>query len=161
MADGIDCDLLFNSSLAKELDRGECDALASILGIRKVSGGEVLVGEGDDDPTLFMLVDGGIEVISELHGEQSVVYRMQPGDVAGTRAFVDRSSRQATLRASGDATVYTLEPERFEALLDSRPRIVYKVMRGIFCITHTNLMRMNTESRELSDYVYRGSGRRF
>lgn len=84
---------------------------------------------------------------------------MSPGEVAGTRAFVDRTPRKATLRAKGEATVYTLEPETFESLLEEQPRIVYKVMRGLFRITHSNLLRMNQEKEQLSNYINKSGGR--
>lgn len=84
---------------------------------------------------------------------------MRPGECAGTRAFVDGSTRKAGLRAVGATRVLTLEPEDFEALLETQPRIVYKVMRAIFRITHANLMRMNLESAELKNYVTRSQGR--
>ena len=92
-------------------------------------------------------------------GQELVVYTMSVGECAGTRAFVDRTPRKATLRSIGDSTVCTLTPDAFEALLDKHPRIVYKVMRALFRITHTNLMRMNLESQELVNYVAKIRGR--
>ena len=71
---------------------------------------------------------------------------MKVGECAGTRAFVDRAPRRATLTAVGNTTVYTLSPEDFESLLETQPRIVYKVMRGLFRTTHANLMRMNVSN---------------
>ena len=53
----------------------------------------------------------------------------------------------------------TLEPDDFEALIDSHPRLVYKVMRAIFRITHSNLMRMNLESAEMRNYLMKSGGR--
>ena len=76
---------------------------------------------------------------------------MKPGKFAGTRAFVDRMPRSATLRARDEVVVYSLQPEQFESLIDDQPRLVYKVMRALFRITHINLMRMNTEAREFSN----------
>jgi CRP-like cAMP-binding protein len=67
--------------------------------------------------------------------------------------------RRATLTAEGDTTVYTLDPNDFEGLLESHPRIVYKVMRGLFRLTHMNLMRMNVETQELSNYIHKSGGR--
>jgi CRP-like cAMP-binding protein len=84
---------------------------------------------------------------------------MKVGECAGTRAFVDLAPRKATLTAEGDTEVYTMEPEDFEGLLESHPRIVYKVMRGLFRLTHMNLMRMNVETQELSNYIHKSGGR--
>jgi hypothetical protein len=52
-----------------------------------------------------------------------------------------------------------MEPAAFETLLDKHPRIVYKVMRALFRITHANLMRMNLESQELANYISKSHGR--
>jgi CRP/FNR family transcriptional regulator, cyclic AMP receptor protein len=84
---------------------------------------------------------------------------MTEGECAGTRAFVKQSKRRATLRALGDATVYTLTPEDFEELLDANPRLAYMVMRALFRITHTNLARVNQESQELTNYITKTHGR--
>ncbi|HGX94201.1 MAG TPA: Crp/Fnr family transcriptional regulator, partial [Candidatus Tenderia sp.] len=37
--------------------------------------------------------------------------------------------------------------------------IVYKVMRGLFRITHANLLRMNQEKDQLSNYISKSGGR--
>ncbi|MDH3281859.1 MAG: Crp/Fnr family transcriptional regulator, partial [Gammaproteobacteria bacterium] len=39
------------------------------------------------------------------------------------------------------------------------PRLVYKVMRAMFRTVHTNLMRKNFESEELSHYITKTHGR--
>ncbi|TCV90460.1 Crp/Fnr family transcriptional regulator [Sulfurirhabdus autotrophica] len=129
------------------------------MGVRKLHDGELLVTEGEPNTTLFALTEGRISVTSKVDGNERVVYTMKPGECAGTRAFVDRKPRQATLRSVGESTVYTLEPEAFESLLETHPRIVYKVMRSLFRITHTNLMHMNMESQALSNYINKTGGR--
>jgi len=61
--------------------------------------------------------------------------------------------------SEGSTTVYTMTPKDFESLLETHPKIVYKVMRGLFRLTHTNLMRMNVETKELSNYIHKSGGR--
>ena len=148
-----------SSSLGKELETEECKALASIMNVRNLRDGELLVPEGGEDKTLFLLAKGKLAVTSMIDGNEKIVYTMKEGECAGTRAFVDRAPRQATLRAYGDPTVYAMEPDAFETLLEDHPRIVYKVMRALFRITHTNLMRMNQETKELSNYITKSGGR--
>jgi CRP-like cAMP-binding protein len=127
--------------------------------VRTLEDGEVLVKEGDSDNTLFILTQGKLVVSSEVEGKQTAVYTMKVGECAGTRAFVDLAPRRATLTAEGNSTVYTLEPSDFESLLATHPRIVYKVMRGLFRLTHMNLMRMNVETQELANYIHKSGGR--
>lgn len=147
------------STLGDELDKNEGDALAAIMGVRAARDGETIVNENDTGHTLYVLIDGRLQVLSRSDGQDIPVYTMKKGECAGTRAFVDRSPRKATLRAVGNATVYTLEPDAFETLLSTHPRVVYKVMRALFRITHMNLMRMNQETRQLTDYINKTHGR--
>ena len=159
MSTTLDCEPIVDSSLGQELKKDECKILATVMEIRDLKDGENLVKEGDDDHTLFVLTKGKLAVISNIEGKDMVVYNMKVGECAGTRAFVDRAPRRATLTAVGDTTVFTMSPESFESLLDTHPKIVYKVMRGLFRITHANLMRMNVETQQLSNYINKTGGR--
>ena len=159
MSEKPDCEAIVKSSLGQELEKSECEILATVMQVRQLKDGEVLVNEGDADHTLFILTAGKLSVNSKINGEERTVYTMKVGESAGTRAFVDLAPRAATLRAVGDSTVYTLVPKAFESLLETYPKIVYKVMRGLFRLTHKNLMRMNVESQALSNYIHKTGGR--
>jgi len=150
---------LARSILGAELDPAERAALAAIMGTRTLSSGEILVREGEGRRTLFVLADGHVSVCKSGAEPDTVLYQLRSGECAGTRAFLDGSERKALLRADTEATVLTLEPEDFERLIDSHPRLVYKVMRALFRVTHANLMRMNLESSELRNYMMKTGGR--
>lgn len=148
------------SSVCSEITEDEAKILASAMAVRELKDGELLVKEGEADHTLYILADGKLGVISTTpDGRQNLVHTMTTGECAGTRAFVDRSPRKATLRALGDATVYMLTPEAFDKVVDAHPRLAYKVMRALFRVTHSNLMRMNQESQQLSNYIHKTQGR--
>lgn len=147
------------SSLGTELDEADSGVLAEQMGVVQLDDGQLLVSEGEDRRSLFLLADGRLDVVKLVEDAEATVYQMRGGECAGTRAFVDGSPRKAALRAVGKSTVLTLEPAAFESLLDSHPRVVYKVMRAIFRTTHTNLMRVNLESAELKNYVTKTHGR--
>jgi CRP/FNR family transcriptional regulator, cyclic AMP receptor protein len=146
------------SILGTELDAEECAALAERTGVQSLRQGELLVREGEQRRTLFVLAEGRLSVCRS-GGAEDTVYQMRVGECAGTRAFVDGSERKAMLRADSDCKVLTLEPADFEALIETHPRLVYKVMRAIFRVTHANLMRMNLESAELRNYMLKTGGR--
>ncbi|MGE0371081.1 MAG: Crp/Fnr family transcriptional regulator [Gammaproteobacteria bacterium] len=159
MSEKVDDKRLRASAIGEDLSEQECQILAGIMGVRHLHDGEMLVAEGQADNTLFILIDGKLAVTGNVLGQEIVVYTMKVGECAGTRAFVDRTPRKATLRAVGPATVYTMKPDAFESLLEKHPHIVYGVMRALFRITHSNLMRMNQESQELVNYVSKIRGR--
>lgn len=154
-----ECSPILDSALGQDLDREDCKVLITVMGTRELRDGEILVREGDSDNTLFILIKGKVTVNSTINGKDTTVYTMKVGECAGTRAFVDLATRQATLRSVGESVVYTLTPQNFESLLESHPRVVYRFMRGLFRLTHANLMRMNAESQQLSNYIQRSRGR--
>jgi len=159
MTESANCEAVIDSVLGQELNHDECQLLTNVMKVRSLNDGEYLVKEGEDDHHLFILTAGKLIVSSLKEGDEEDVYKMKVGECAGTRAFVDRASRQASLRALGNATVYTLAPKDFESLLDEHAGVVYKVMRGLFRLTHKNLMRMNSETQELSNYINKTGGR--
>jgi len=159
MSETPDFEKIGNTAIGEELSINECKLLAKVMKVQHVTDGERLVSESGTQNTLFVLIEGELSVIGTKDEQEVVVYTMKPGEVAGTRAFVDRSPRKATLQADGNATVYTLEPYDFESLLDDQPRILYKVMRSLFRITHGNLLRMNQETEQLANYISRAHGR--
>jgi CRP-like cAMP-binding protein len=159
MSEKPDYQKIGDTAIGDELSLNECQVLADVMNVRHFKNGERLISESGSENTLFVLIDGKLNVISRHEDKETVVYTMKPGEVAGTRAFVDRTPRKATLEAVGDTTVYTLEPFDFESLLDSQPRILYKVMRSLFRITHTNLLRMNLEKDQLANYISKSGGR--
>jgi CRP-like cAMP-binding protein len=150
---------LRRSALGGELSEAQSELLAERMGVVELRDGDKLVTEGEQRRTLFVLVKGRINVCKRVGEQEETVYQMREGECAGTRAFVDGSPRKAMLCSEGDSTVLTLDPEPFEALLDEHPHTVHKVMRAIFRITHTNLMRVNLESAEMRNYLTRAGGR--
>ena len=159
MSSEIDVVPMCKSSIGKELNADECRILGSVMGIKHLKDGELLSKEGDSINTLFILIDGKLNLFGDKEGKGPVLYTMQKGECAGTRAFIDRTTRKATLVANGEAVVYTLEPDDFETLIDDNPRIIYKVMSALFRNTHVNLIRMNKEAEQLSNYIHKTQGK--
>jgi CRP/FNR family transcriptional regulator, cyclic AMP receptor protein len=160
MSIGADYRQIGKSTVCGEITEEEAKILAAIMGVRQLKDGELLVSEGTADQTLYILASGKLGVISTgPDGREYLVHTMIEGECAGTRAFVDRTPRKATLRGIGNATVYTLTPEAFDTVVDAHPRLAFKVMRALFRVTHSNLMRMNQESQQLSNYINKTQGR--
>lgn len=154
MGEVADYRVVRQSVVGGELSDEKAKLLAARMRVRHVKAGEFVVKEGENDQHLFILALGRLQVLSrDAEGVDQPVYTMREGECAGTRAFVERSSRKATLRAMNESVVYTLAPEDFEALLDESPRVAYLVMRALFRVTHANLARMNQETRELTNYI--------
>ena len=74
-------------------------------------------------------------------------------------SFVDGTEHSVGLRALNECRVVSLQRPDFEALIDSHPRLIYKVMRAIVRSAHEIVTRMNMQYVEMTRYFYKSSGR--
>jgi len=154
---------LHNSTLTEELRDAEIEALARIMTVREYKAGDAILKPGDADlkDTLLILGSGEVEATATTGGEKATLHLLKQGDLAGIIGFVGGNVAQvsANVVAKTDSKVLLLDRNRFEALLNSQPAIVYYVMRGIVRHVHGIVRRMNMQSVEMSNYLYRIQGR--
>lgn len=155
-------DTLRTSPVTDELSDAEVEILAELFEIQEYKAGEIIVQPRDAQPdNLYILAHGDIEVKIESGGGESTVHVLKPGDLAGMITFAGGAATQvsATLYAVGHTKVLTMARARFETLINSHPMIVYRVMRGIIRNMHGIVRRVNSESAELANYIYKSGGR--
>lgn len=154
---------LHNSTLSEELRDSEIELLASLITVRDYKAGEVILKPGDTElkDTLIILGSGDVEATATAGGEQVTLHLLQPGDLAGIIGFVGGNIMQisATVVAKTDSKVLLLDRKRFESLLNTNAALVYYVMRGIVRNVHGIVRRMNMQSVEMSNYMYKQGGR--
>lgn len=155
-------DTLNTSTVTEELSPEEVEILAELFEVQDYKAGEAIVQPADHQPdNLYILAHGDIEVTIDSSGEKSTIHVLRPGDLAGIITFAGGAASQvsATLYAVGDTKVLSMQRIQFETLINSHPMIVYKVMRGVVRNVHGIVRRVNSQSAELSNYIYRTHGR--
>ena len=148
-------DAVRSSPLARELTPSEIDVLAGMVTLRDLKDGEVLLPAGSCDGHLHVVAAGRIEVVHAAEHGPTVLARLGPGDLVGELSFMDDEPRYAALVASGPTKVLVLERSDFETLVESSPRLVYKVMRAIMRVSHAVQRRLSLELRDMENYIYR------
>lgn len=82
---------------------------------------EVIVQQGDTDPTLYFINTGQVALTCR-HGKKEIfLKRMNPGEIVGVGPFFDVSLWTVTLTAMTAVQVQILEREAFLALLPQHP----------------------------------------
>jgi len=155
-------DTLRTSTITEELSDAEVEILAGLFKIQDYASDAVIVKPGDEQPdNLYILAHGDIAVKIESGGQESTIHVLKPGDLAGIISFAGgaASDISATLCAVGNTKVLSMARADFEKLINSHPMIVYKVMRGVVRNVHGIVRRVNSQSAELSKYIYRFNGR--
>jgi ribosome-associated toxin RatA of RatAB toxin-antitoxin module/CRP-like cAMP-binding protein len=148
------------SKLAVELTDAQCYRLAAAMQLRDLKEGEVLVREGDDDHHFYLIVGGKLGVIKSVGTpEQVTLNTLATGDFAGELSWLDGSRRYASVVAMDATRVLGLEREKLEALLESDPHVVYRVMRAIVRAVHEIQRQLFMHQGELTNYIYKQHGR--
>ena len=160
MTDPTPFDALRTTKLAAELTDEQCRVLATLVTLRALKQGEVLVHEGTVDNHLYVILSGTLGVIKNAGTDHAVtVNTLAPGDFVGEMGFMDGTVLYASKVALGDTQVLGLEREKLESVLKSHPEIVYRVMRAIIRVVHQIQRRLSMQQVELSNYIYKQHGR--
>jgi len=142
--------LLARVELFESLSSAELQVLASSLIEKKCSAGEDIVKQGDPGASLFVVVDGLLEVKVEHEGQVKVVGRIAPGEFFGEISLLTGSPRGACVTAITDATLYELTHEVISPILQQRPEIAKEISRYV-AIRRTR----NSKAMEKADAVQR------
>ncbi len=89
---------------------------------RRFSAGEVLLRAGEYDRTLYIVMDGSLEVLA-LGPQATVVATVPTGSILGEQAFMDGQPRSAHVRAQTGGELVSLSPEYFDAFAFGYPEL--------------------------------------
>lgn len=115
--------------LFEALPPQELEPIAAVAEEEVFSEGELLAVRGEPGDTLYVIVDGQVQVLGA--GEQELAVR-GPGDFIGEMAVISSKPRAASLLATSDVRVLELHKPAFEAILRERPETALAMMR-ILC----------------------------
>jgi CRP/FNR family cyclic AMP-dependent transcriptional regulator len=153
-------ELVLQSPLGKELSVEEASLLGELLLSRELADGEFLITEGTTDDSLHLLLEGKLEVVKHTGADgMASLAVLRKGDLAGELSFIDGQQHTVGLRALCDTQVLSLKRDSFENIIEEQPWLMYKVMRAIARSTHEILHRMNSDSIELNNYIFKQHGR--
>lgn len=104
----------------------ELEPIAAVAEEEFFSGGELLAVRGEPGDTLYVIVDGQVQVLGA--DEQELAVRGS-GDFIGEMAVISSKPRAASLMAMSDVRVLELHKPAFEAILRERPETALAMMR--------------------------------
>lgn len=119
--------------LLSDLPRSELDHLASTLQIVTLQAGEVLFREDEKGESLFIVLEGQLEVLLGLGKlDEKVMAVLGPGEFVGEMSLlIPGRARTASIRATGAARLWMMTRADFDALLLRQPKIAYSMVRTL------------------------------
>ena len=111
----------------------DCAVVAALLVRRRYRAGEVVVKEGNQDRSLFLIAQGTASVKIGVAGPNRSrrLATFSPGTVFGEVALLDKQPRSATVTADEDLVCYELSEDGFQALTSRHPRIAIHLLMNL------------------------------
>jgi len=129
------------TSILKGLSEEEIRRFLSIARAIRVPRGKVILREGEDGDTMYLLREGMVEVSktmvlqsgSENSSRDKILSKLSAGDhaVFGEVALFEQSKRTATVIALTDCTLLEIHKKDFHRLAEEDPCLGYKITCNI------------------------------
>jgi CRP-like cAMP-binding protein len=115
--------ILRNTALFKPLEEPDLETIADDMHRLHLPAGEELVRQGEKGKSLYILIEGLLDVFVDTeHGEEPVG-RIHPGECFGEMSLLTGERRAATVRSSVECIVYEVGKKPIRALMERRPAL--------------------------------------
>src|SRR5262245_46742227 len=115
----IEADFLTSIAVFRDLSQARRAELAALLDSRSLLRGEVLVRQGEQSDTLFIVASGRFHIVVD--GRKDPIAEIAVGQPVGEIGFFARTPRTATVVAARDSVVLSLGRQVFDAVVRRTP----------------------------------------
>ena len=119
--------LLSNIDLFKDFSEEMLQAMTDSFHLKKFKPEEVLFNQGDDGESLFVLVEGLLEVSLQEEGEKKHLSFLRPGSFLGEMALLTGEKRSADVISCTESLVGELTKDSIMSLATENPEVLDKM----------------------------------
>lgn len=116
--------IIANVALFRVLPPSAIEVIAREAEVKNFPTGEVLVHAGESGDTMWVIGEGGFELLIERDGKEISVGSLWPGDWVGEMALLAGEPRTVTVRARTPSLVYALKKPVMEQLFETDPTLI-------------------------------------
>jgi CRP/FNR family cyclic AMP-dependent transcriptional regulator len=129
-----------DDTLARFLKPQAWDVLAEYLSMDEVERGHILIAQGALDRTLYFLESGVLRVHRGHSNSQLQLAVLGPGSVVGEGSFFSEIERNATVQATQPSVVWSLTPQRFEAMSKAHPAAALALSMALGAVLSSRML---------------------
>ena len=129
----------------KGLGEKELGELYNTAAIRKLNRNDILIKEGDTDQTVYVILDGLVQILKEIQGRQEEIAVLSEGDWVGEIALARKIPRTATAVAKTTGTVMAIDEATLNALDPQTQLYFYKKLNDLAAERISDLARRESE----------------
>jgi CRP/FNR family transcriptional regulator len=93
--------------------------------------GEVIIQQGELGNNMFVIQEGQVEVFQEREGRSVQLAVLKEGDFFGEMALFDKEVRSATVLASGEVRVLTIDKKTFLRRIHEDPSLAFRIVETL------------------------------
>ena len=124
-------DQLRNIPMFAKLDTSKLKLLAFTSEMVHYADGETIFRQGDSADCAYVIMDGGVDVISETESGPLVAITLRQNQSFGEMALLNNVPRVATMKANGDLLVMKITADMFLKLISENSDVSLDVMRQL------------------------------
>jgi CRP/FNR family transcriptional regulator, cyclic AMP receptor protein len=139
--------MLKNVSLFEGLSQSQLDRLTERAVTRSYPKGAIVISEGDEAGTLFILSQGSVKVyLSDEAGREVILSTLGPGEYFGELALLDDTPRSASVATCEPCKLMLVQKSALRELIVSEPETSLQMLRGLA----TRIRRLTDNVRTLA-----------
>jgi len=100
------------------------EEIADACSVITLEDGKILISEGDEGDSLYLIIDGELSVLTDVGGRSTCVSKLSKGEIVGEASFLNKVPRTATLVADGAVTVAELKGGDARKALKDNPKLM-------------------------------------
>ncbi len=93
--------------------------------------GEVIIYQGEVGNCMYIIQEGQVEVFVEKEGQEIRLELLGEGEIVGEMAIFENEVRSATVRASGQARLLTVDKRNFLRRVHEDPSLAYRIVQSM------------------------------
>ncbi|MFL6008245.1 MAG: cyclic nucleotide-binding domain-containing protein, partial [Rubrobacteraceae bacterium] len=117
--------------LLADLSQEDLEQLYKMAETVSIPAGELVLREGDPGDSLYVVLDGELEV-TKRHGSQDVLLAVyKAGQFFGEMALLEQAPRSASVRTLRESRLLLISQAAFQTLLSCSPSAPFKILRTV------------------------------
>ncbi len=114
-----------------ELAEEDLNQLASYGRVWPVNKGDDVIGEGDRQDCLYVVLKGRLNVYRSAESDSEPIAEVKEGEALGEMNFLDQERASATVRAASDADIWRMNRDEFSRFTERHPEAGMKLFRAL------------------------------
>lgn len=150
---------VYRPAAFNDLTDKELLSLYNAARIRKYNANDIIITQGDESRSLFIILEGSVDVLRNFDGVSRKIDYLARGSVIGEVAFVRKIARSATVVAAEPCRMMEITEAAFDSLPLQTQLNVFKSLAALAADRVEKMINMSfdavEEAERVYEYVYR------